>query len=70
MRSSLRNRLLALFLVLFVVVGASTLYTIERSLASDLLSALDARLSAQGRAVADWLGNSGDPSRSRRGSPR
>jgi len=62
-RSSLRNRLLALFLVLVVVVGASTLYTIERSLASDLLSALDARLSAQGRAVADWLGNSGDPSR-------
>ncbi len=63
MRSSLRNRLLALFLVLVVVVGASTLYTIERSLASDLLSALDARLSAQGRAVAGWLGNSGDPSR-------
>jgi len=62
-KSSLRNRLLALFLVLVVVVGASTLYAIERSLASDLLTALDTRLSSQGRAVADWLGNSGDPRR-------
>jgi signal transduction histidine kinase len=61
--SSLRNRLLALFLVLVVVVGATTLYAIERTLASDLLTALDARLSAQGRAVADWLGTSGDPRR-------
>jgi two-component system phosphate regulon sensor histidine kinase PhoR len=61
--SSLRNRLLALFLVLVVVVGATTLYVIERTLASDLLTALDARLSAQGRAVADWLGSSGDPRR-------
>jgi two-component system phosphate regulon sensor histidine kinase PhoR len=60
---SLRNRLLALFLVLVVVVGATTLYAIERTLASDLLTALDARLSAQGRAVADWLGTSGDPRR-------
>jgi two-component system, OmpR family, phosphate regulon sensor histidine kinase PhoR len=59
--SSLRNRLLALFLVLVVVVGATTMYAIERTLASDLLTALDARLSAQGRAVADWLGTSGDP---------
>ncbi|HEY3805081.1 MAG TPA: ATP-binding protein [Kofleriaceae bacterium] len=63
MRSSLRNRLLALFLVLVVVVGVGTLYAIERSLASDLLTALDARLSAQGRAVAGWLTNSGDPAR-------
>jgi two-component system, OmpR family, phosphate regulon sensor histidine kinase PhoR len=55
MRSSLRNRLLALFLVLFVVVGAGTLYAIERTLAQDLLSALDERLSSQGRAVANWL---------------
>jgi signal transduction histidine kinase len=55
MRSSLRNRLFALFLVLFVVVGAGTLYAIERTLAQDLLSALDERLSSQGRAVANWL---------------
>ena len=55
MKSSLRNRLLALFLVLVVVVGAGTLYAIERTLADDLLSALDTRLSNQGRAVANWL---------------
>jgi two-component system phosphate regulon sensor histidine kinase PhoR len=54
-RSSLRNRLVALFVVLVVVVGAGTLYAIERSLADDLLSALDSRMSAQGRAVASWL---------------
>jgi two-component system phosphate regulon sensor histidine kinase PhoR len=54
-RSSLRNRLLALFLILVVVVGAGTLYAIERTLADDLLSALDTRLSNQGRAVASWL---------------
>jgi two-component system, OmpR family, phosphate regulon sensor histidine kinase PhoR len=58
-RSSLRNRLLALFLVLVVVVGAGTLYAIERTLAHDLLSALDARLTAQGRAVAGWLAVAG-----------
>ena len=50
MRSPLRNRLLALFLVLVVVVGAGTLHTIERTRADDLLSALDTRLSNQGRA--------------------
>ena len=40
MRSSLRNRLLALFLVLVVVVGAGTLYWIERTLADDRRQAL------------------------------
>ena len=55
MRSSLRNRLLALFLVLVVVVGAFTLLGIEHSLADDLLSALDTRLTSQGQAVAAWL---------------
>ncbi|HEY1557147.1 MAG TPA: ATP-binding protein [Kofleriaceae bacterium] len=55
MKSSLRNRLLALFLVLVVVVGALTLLGIEHSLADDLLSALDTRLTSQGRAVATWL---------------
>jgi two-component system, OmpR family, phosphate regulon sensor histidine kinase PhoR len=54
-RSSLRNRLLALFLVLVVVVGAGTLYAIERTLADDLVSAAESRLTAQGRAVATWL---------------
>ena len=63
MRSSLRNRLLALFLVLVVVVGAGTLYAIERTLADDLLSALDTRLSNQGRAVANWLAIAGHPER-------
>lgn len=61
MRNSLRNRLLGLFLVLFVVVGAGTLYTIEHTLADDLLATLDTRLSNQGRAVADWLATEGYP---------
>ncbi|HUJ57711.1 MAG TPA: ATP-binding protein [Kofleriaceae bacterium] len=55
MRTSLRNRLLALFLILVVVVGAGTLLWIERTLADDLLSALDTRLTNQGTAVATWL---------------
>ncbi|MEO6772027.1 MAG: ATP-binding protein [Kofleriaceae bacterium] len=63
MRNNLRNRLLGLFLVLFVVVGAGTLYTIERTLADDLLATLDTRLSNQGRAVADWLSIAGHPDR-------
>jgi two-component system phosphate regulon sensor histidine kinase PhoR len=54
-RSSLRTKLLVLFLVLVVVVGAATLFVIEHTLADDLLSALDARLQNQGRAVATWL---------------
>ena len=63
MRNNLRNRLLGLFLVLFVIVGAGTLYTIERTLADDLLATLDTRLSNQGRAVADWLSIAGHPDR-------
>ena len=55
MRSSLRNRLLGLFLVLFVIVGAGTLYWIQRTLADDLLASLETRLTDQGRAVATWL---------------
>jgi two-component system phosphate regulon sensor histidine kinase PhoR len=54
-RSSLRTKLLGLFLVLVVVTGAATLFVIEHTLADDLLSALDARLQSQGRAVATWL---------------
>jgi two-component system phosphate regulon sensor histidine kinase PhoR len=52
---SLRNRLVALFVVLVVVVGGLTLWRIESTLADDLLSALDARLQRQGKAVANWL---------------
>jgi two-component system, OmpR family, phosphate regulon sensor histidine kinase PhoR len=63
LRSSLRTRLLALFLVLVVIVGAGTLYAIERTLADDLLEALDARLTKQGRAVAAWLTNAADVDR-------
>jgi two-component system, OmpR family, phosphate regulon sensor histidine kinase PhoR len=54
-RVSLRNKLVALFCALVVIVGAVTLTWIERTLADDLLSALDKRLSDQGRAVAKWL---------------
>lgn len=55
MRLSLRYKLVGLFCGLVVVVGTFTLYWIERTLADDLLSALDKRLSDQGRAVAKWL---------------
>ncbi len=60
LRSSLRNKLVALFVVLVVIVGASTLYAIERTLAHDLQEALDTRLSRQGKAIADWLATSRD----------
>src|SRR3989442_1174910 len=52
-----------MFVVLVVVVGAGTLYAIERTLADDLLSALDARLTNQSRAVASWLTIAGHPDR-------
>jgi len=52
---SLRYKLIGLFCVLVVVVGAFTLYWIERTLADDLLAALDKRLSDQGTAVSKWL---------------
>ncbi len=55
MRSSLRFRLLSLFLVLFVVIGAGTLYWIQRTLADDLLASLENRLLDQGHAVATWF---------------
>lgn len=61
MRSTLRNRLLALFLTLFVVVGGGTLYVIERALARDLIASLDKRLTDQGHAVAGWLPTKGPP---------
>ncbi len=63
MRNSLRNRLLVTFLILVVVVGAGTLFAIERTLADDLVSSLDNRLSKQGRAVAAWLTVAGHPDR-------
>jgi len=59
MRSSLRNKLLITFLILVVIVGAGTLFAIERTLADDLVSSLDARMSKQGAAVANWLGMAG-----------
>jgi len=62
-RSSLRNRLLVTFLILVVVVGAGTLFAIERTLADDLEASLDARLSKQGGAVAEWLEVAGHPER-------
>ena len=63
MRTSLQTRLLAAFIVLFVVLGAGTLFAIEHTLASDLLTALDARLTKQGHAVASWLSIAGHPDR-------
>jgi two-component system, OmpR family, phosphate regulon sensor histidine kinase PhoR len=60
---SLRTRLLVIFAALFVVIGTGTLVTIERTLSGDLLSTLDARLTAQGKAVATWLEGAGHPER-------
>jgi two-component system phosphate regulon sensor histidine kinase PhoR len=62
-RSSLRNKLLITFLVLVIVVGAGTLFAIERTLANDLVSSLDARMTKQGKAVASWLTMAGHPDR-------
>jgi two-component system phosphate regulon sensor histidine kinase PhoR len=59
MKWSLRTRLLATFLVLVAVVGAVTLFAIERTLAGDLVKSLDTRLVYQGKGVANWL-ESGD----------
>ena len=63
MRSSLRNRLLITFLLLVIIVGAGTLFAIERSLANDLVASLDQRLTTQGQEVAEWLRIAGHPDR-------
>lgn len=63
MRSSLRNRLLFTFLILVIIVGASTLFAIERTLADDLVASLDARMTKQGKEVANWLTIAGHPDR-------
>jgi two-component system phosphate regulon sensor histidine kinase PhoR len=62
-RSSLRNRLLVTFLLLVIIVGAGTLFAIERSLANDLVASLDQRLTKQGQEVAEWLRIAGHPDR-------
>jgi two-component system phosphate regulon sensor histidine kinase PhoR len=62
-RASLRNRLLAVFLGVGGVVGGGTLLAIERTLADDLVASQDARLRAQGEAVAGWLKIAGHPDR-------
>ncbi|MCX5744920.1 MAG: hypothetical protein NT062_20720, partial [Proteobacteria bacterium] len=61
MRSSIRNRLLATFVGLVVITGAGTLYLIERQIADDLVAALDARLTSQGRAIATQMTNANHP---------
>jgi two-component system phosphate regulon sensor histidine kinase PhoR len=62
-RSSLRIKLLITFLLLVTIVGAGTLFAIERTLASDLVSALDERMTSQSHAVANWLSMAGHPDR-------
>ncbi len=59
MRNSLRYKLLGTFLVLVILVGAGTLFAIERTLADDLVHELDERMSNQAKAVAEWLGMAG-----------
>ena len=63
MRSSLRARLILTFMILVLIVGAGTLFAIERTLADDLVASLDARMSKQGNAVAAWLTVAGHPDR-------
>jgi two-component system, OmpR family, phosphate regulon sensor histidine kinase PhoR len=63
LRSSLRFKLIGTFLVLVAIVGTGTLLAIERTLANDLVSSLDARMTVQGKAVADWLTLAGHPDR-------
>jgi len=62
-RSSLRVKLLGTFFVLASITGLVTLFAIERTLADDLVSALNARMTAQSRGVADWLSLAGHPDR-------
>ena len=50
-------------MALFVVVGAGTLFAIERTLAGDLTSSLDNRMTKQGHEVAGWLSIAGHPDR-------
>ncbi|MFT3699539.1 MAG: ATP-binding protein [Kofleriaceae bacterium] len=61
MRSWLRIKLVGAFLALFIGIGGATLYYIEKTLAQDLLVALDARLQAQAHVVAYWLAASDKP---------
>ena len=63
LRSSLRFKLIGTFLVLVAIVGTGTLLAIERTLANDLVSSLDVRMTVQGKAVADWLTLAGHPDR-------
>ena len=63
MRSSLRNRLLLTFVALVVIAGAGTLFVIERTLANDLTTSLDSRMTKQGHEVAGWLLNADHPDR-------
>lgn len=63
MRSSLRNRLLITFVVLAAVIGGGTLFLIERTLADDLVSALDERMAGQGEALAEWFLRADHPDR-------
>jgi len=48
---------------LVVVVGAVTLFTIERTLSDDLTASLESRMIKQGQEVAGWLANADHPDR-------
>jgi two-component system, OmpR family, phosphate regulon sensor histidine kinase PhoR len=51
------------FVALFVVVGAGTLFAIERTLAEDLTTSLDSKMTKQAHEVAAWLSFAGHPDR-------
>ena len=63
MRASIGTRLLAGFVAIVAVVGASTFLLLERTIGRDLTGDLDARLMAQTQGVADWLETAGHPER-------
>jgi len=55
--------LLLTFVALVVIAGAGTLFVIERTLANDLTTSLDSRMTKQGHEVAGWLLNADHPDR-------
>ncbi len=63
MRVSIGTRILASFVAIVAVVGATTFALLDRTLGEDLTGELDARLLAQTDGVVKWLETAGHPER-------
>lgn len=63
MRRSIGTRLLASFVAIVAVVGATTFVLLDNTLGRDLTGDLDARLVAQTDGVVKWLETAGHPER-------